>query len=181
MLTTARLHLRPTDPSDLPFVFDLHSLPESDEFNTLGIPENIKVTEAHLNEWHKAHQADKIKSYVFVIEKKETSIPIGLFGLNLGKEKYKNAEVWYLIHPTFWRQGFATEALSAILDFGFDQLILHRIEAGCAIENIGSIKVLEKVGMKREGRKRQILPLKTGWSDNFIYAILSTDKRTLVR
>ena len=66
-----------------------------------------------------------------------------------------------------------------MIDYGFDKLNLHRIQAGCAVENTGSIKVLEKVGMKREGRGRQILPLKSGWSDNFEYSILETDKRKL--
>ena len=72
-------------------------------------------------------------------------------------------------------KGYATEALKEILRFGFDQLNLHRIEAGCAVENVASIKVLEKAGMQREGRKRQVLPLKSGWSDNFEYAILAAD------
>jgi len=53
------------------------------------------------------------------------------------------------------------------LDFGFNTLKLHRIEAGCAVNNLGSIKVLEKVGMLYEGRERKTLPLKSGWSDNF--------------
>ena len=103
---------------------------------------------------------------------------MGLFGLKIGQQKYKRAEVWYKIHSDYWRKGYATEALKAIIDFGFDALKLHRIEAGCAVENIGSIKVLEKSGMLREGRLRQILPLKTGWSDNFQYSILETDKRS---
>ena len=50
-------------------------------------------------------------------------------------------------------------------------------EAGTAVENIGSIRVLEKAGMTREGQKRKVLPLKKGWSDNYIYAILEDDKR----
>jgi RimJ/RimL family protein N-acetyltransferase len=50
-----------------------------------------------------------------------------------------------------------------IFDFGFNTLKL-RISAGCAIENIGSFKVLEKAGMIREGHSRQLIPLKTGWS-----------------
>jgi RimJ/RimL family protein N-acetyltransferase len=66
-----------------------------------------------------------------------------------------------------------------MIDFGFDELNLHRLQAGCAVENVRSIKVLEKVGMIREGRGRQILPLKSGWSDNFEYSILETDKRKL--
>ena len=78
-----------------------------------------------------------------------------MFGLKLGSKKYKNAEVWYKIHPDFWRQGYATESLRAVIEYGFETLKLHRIEAGCAVNNLGSITVLEKAGMTREGRGRQ--------------------------
>lgn len=49
-------------------------------------------------------------------------------------------------------KGYAIAALNNILDFGFDILNLQRIQAGSAVGNIGSIKVLEKAGMMREGR-----------------------------
>lgn len=102
---------------------------------------------------------------------------IGLIGINLGKEHYKNAEVWFQYDYQFWNKGYATESLRKIIAFGFEHLKLHRIEAGCAVENTGSISVLEKVGMLREAHTRKLLPLKTGWSDNYGYAILSTDER----
>jgi [ribosomal protein S5]-alanine N-acetyltransferase len=54
-------------------------------------------------------------------------------------------------------------------------LRLHRIEAGCAVENIPSIKVLEKAGMTREGLKRKKLPIRGEWKDNYFYAILEED------
>jgi ribosomal-protein-alanine N-acetyltransferase len=85
--------------------------------------------------------------------------------------------VWYTVHPKHWGKGIATEALNLMLDLGFDHLKLHRIQAGCAVGNLGSIKVLEKVGMIKEGRGRQILPLSTGWSDNYEYSILESDPR----
>lgn len=93
----------------------------------------------------------------------------------LGKANFKNAEVWHKILPEHWQQGFATEALTQLLNFGFTDLRLHRIEAGCAVENSASIKVLEKVGMTREGCKRKVLPIRGNWVDNYFYAILDTD------
>lgn len=109
------------------------------------------------------------------MELKDSNQFIGLIGINLGKEKYRNAEVWFKLHPNFWNRGFATEALQRLLTFGFEDLKLHRIEAGCAVGNLGSISVLEKVGMKREAHTRKLLPLKSGWSDNYGYAILEGD------
>ena len=95
----------------------------------------------------------------------------------MGNVKFQNGEVWFKLHPDFWGKGYGTEALKLILDFAFGDLNLHRVEAGCAVDNVGSARVLEKAGMIKEGRKRKVLPLKTGWSDNFEYAILDTDSR----
>ena len=69
----------------------------------------------------------------------------------------------------------AYEALNKLLDFGFNDMRLHRIEAGCAVENIASSKVLEKVGMTKEGMKRKKLPIRGEWKDNYFYAILEED------
>ena len=177
-IETERIRLRLIDRSDLDSIHTLHSLPETDKFNALGIPNSIEETKAIIEPWIKQNQSEVIKNYTFAIDNKSNGKFMGLFGLKIGHQKYKRAEVWYKIHSDYWKKGYATEALKAIIDFGFDALKLHRIEAGCAVENIGSIKVLEKSGMLREGRLRQILPLKSGWSDNFQYSILETDERS---
>ncbi|WP_124981322.1 GNAT family N-acetyltransferase [Nonlabens xiamenensis] len=175
-ITTERLKLRLIDWSDLNSIHQLHALPATDEFNTLGIPKNIEETKRIIEPWIAENKLVNLKNYTFAIENKSGDF-IGLFGLKLGKEKYRRAEVWYKIHADYWKQGFATESLVAVINFGFDDLKLHRIEAGCAVGNMGSIRVLEKAGMIKEGRLRQVLPLKSGWSDNFEYSILETDKR----
>ena len=174
-LNTERLKLVEISFADLENIHELHSFPETDKYNTLGIPETIQVTEKLLTDWLVLQKATPRQSYIFCMNTMETKAFIGLIAITLGKANYKTAEVWYKLHPNFWGKGFATEALNKILKFGITDLNLHRIEAGCAVENIASIKVLEKAGMKREGRKREVLPLKNNWSDNFFYAILDSD------
>ncbi len=176
-ILTERLKLRLIELSDLDSIHNLHSLPETDEYNALGIPKDIEETKSIIESWIAENKLEEIKNFTFAIENKSNEKFIGLFGLKLGSKKYNNGEVWYKINSDFWKQGFATEALKGVIDFGFITLQLHRIKAGCAVDNLGSIKVLEKAGMIREGRGRQVLPLKSGWSDNFEYAILETDKR----
>lgn len=176
-MQTERLTLRLIDYSDLESIHELHMLSETDQFNTLGIPESIEETKAIIERWIADTKLGEIKNYTFAIEDRLDSRFIGLFGLKLGDEKYRQGEVWYKIHVNHWKKGYATEALIAVIEFGFGSLRLHRIVAGCAIENMGSIRVLEKAGMLREGRGRQVLPLKSGWSDNFTYSILDTDER----
>lgn len=174
-LYTQRLKLLEITLADLDNIHHLHSRPETVEFNTLGIPANIKTTKRLLHEWLTQQNAEPRNSYIFCMFLLDSDQFVGLCALVLGKENYNIAEVWYKILPVYWRQGFTTEALHKILTFGFTNLHLHRIEAGCAVDNIASIKVLEKVGMIREGRKRKVLPIRGTWSDNYIYAILKTD------
>jgi len=54
---------------------------------------------------------------------------------------------------------------------------LHKVEAGVATGNVKSIRVLEKVGMTREGLRRKILPIRGEWIDHYHYAIVESDKR----
>lgn len=174
-LKTSHLKIIELAADDLESIHHLHSLPEIDQYNTLGIPATIQITENILNEWLDLQKKIPRISHILCIKKITDNQFIGLIGLTLGKKSYKIAEVWYKILPSFWGRGVATEALKGILKFGFSDLRLHRIEAGCAVENIASYKILEKAGMIREGQKRRILPLKDQWSDNYIYGILDTD------
>lgn len=178
-LLTKRTRLRFIKISDLDSIHKLHSFPETDRYNTLGIPKNIEETRAVIKPWIAENKLNEIRNFTFAIENNVNKQFIGLFGLQLGQYKYKLAEVWYKILPDHWNKGIATEVLGRMVDFGFGELKLHRIQAGCAVENLSSIKVLEKNGFRYEGRRRKILPLKSGWVDNYEYAILETDERKL--
>ena len=174
-ILTNRLTIRPISLADLDHVHELHSLAETDEYNTLGIPDSLQTTEKIVAEWVEAQTKTPQTSYVFCIEHTDKKQFIGLVALNIGKPNFHVAEVWYKLHVKHWRQGYATEALTKLLDFGFNDLSLHRIEAGCAVENKASSNVLEKVGMTKEGMKRQNLPIRGEWKDSYFYAILEED------
>ncbi|MEO5943597.1 MAG: GNAT family protein [Ferruginibacter sp.] len=174
-LRTERLLIKDLSMDYLDEIHQLHSFPEIDEFNTLGIPETIEATKNLILDWLEKQGAQPRISYVFCIKLIETNKFIGLLGLNIGKPDYKIAEVWYKTHPDYWKTGYTTEALLEILKFGFHTLKLHRIEAGCAVGNLASIRVLEKAGMTNEGRKREILPIRGKWVDNYFYSILENE------
>ncbi len=175
MLESKRLHIRELSLADLENIHQLHSLPETDEFNTLGIPKDIQTTEKIVEEWLILQNHSPRNSFIFCIDKKEENEFVGLIALNLGKSNYKTAEVWFKVHKDHWRQGYTTEALKRVLEFGFIDLKLHRIEAGCAVENIASSKTLERAGFVREGMKRKKLPIRGEWKDNYFYGILEED------
>ena len=174
-LQTSRLLLSSISAEDVKEVHELLSLAETDRYNTLGIPGNIGVTQKIVHDWLATQNASAPTNYVFRLDLIYIEEFIGLIALNMGKPSYKTAEVWFKTHPAQWSKGYTTEALRKILEFGFNELGLHRIEAGCAVENTASAKVLEKAGMTREGLKRKKLPIRGEWKDNFFYGILEED------
>ncbi|MFT3912209.1 MAG: GNAT family protein [Ferruginibacter sp.] len=174
-LRTQRLLITSISLDYLNEIHRLHSFPEVDEFNTLGIPESVEATKRIILEWLIKQEAQPRMLYVCCIKLIETNEFIGLIALNIGKPHYRIAEVWYKTDPAYWGKGYTTEALREILKLGFEKLKLHRIEAGCAVGNLASIRVLEKAGMTREGRKRAILPIRGEWVDNYFYSILETE------
>ncbi|MGD6992015.1 GNAT family N-acetyltransferase [Sutcliffiella horikoshii] len=97
---------------------------------------------------------------------------IGAGELNIRDFTNKVGEVAYIVNPDYWGKGVATEVATLLIDFGFEELKLHRIYATCDPRNIGSSKVLEKVGMTKEGRIREDLLIKDGWRDSLLYSIL---------
>lgn len=177
VLTSDRLKLRFLKKTDLQNMHDLSSIPAVEKYNTLGVPEDISVTKAILKDRISDNKRKNTQYMTFAIIEKSTNQFIGIFGIVFGTEKYNKAELWYKFHPDSWNKGFATEAANAALDYCFDERDLHRVEAGCAVENLASVRVIEKIGMKHEGVARQILPLESGWSDGHSFAILNTDKR----
>ena len=110
--------------------------------------------------------------FVFAIVATANDKMIGAGEMNIRDFANKTGELGYIVNPNYWGRGIATEVARLVIQFGFEKLNLHRIYATCAPQNIGSQKVLEKIGMGREGRLRENLLLKEGWRDSLIYSVL---------
>lgn len=102
---------------------------------------------------------------------------IGNCGIRKATAEAWEAELGYEIDPRHWGRGYATEAARRMLGFAFDNLELHRVWASCIAENVASARVLEKLGMRREGHLRQNQWLKGHWHDSYVYAILEQEWR----
>ena len=100
----------------------------------------------------------------------------GAVGLNIAVTHWR-AELGYWIGVPFWRMGFATEAASAVLAFGFQNLRLHRIHAHHFSGNTASQRVLEKIGMRHEGRSREHIRKWDRFIDVENYGILAEEFR----
>lgn len=110
--------------------------------------------------------------FVFAIILKGNGNMIGSAEFIIQDYSNKIGEIGYIINPDYWGMGYATEAAKLIIEFSFTNFNLHRIYATCDPRNVASSKVLEKIGMTKEGRMREDLLIKDGWRDSLLYSIL---------
>ena len=113
--------------------------------------------------------------YDFAIVKKLDKKLIGSCGINVVDAVNKESMVGYILNRKYWNQGYVTEAARAVVAFGFEQMNLHRIIASCDPENTGSYRVMENIGMQREGHLRQEKMFKGVWRDFLLYSILENE------
>ncbi|MCC7358486.1 MAG: GNAT family N-acetyltransferase [Anaerolineales bacterium] len=124
--------------------------------------------------WFLAQQAATPRDkYQFAVTLKDTGELIGNCGVRRTAPGALEADLGYELAPAYWGKGYATEAARAVLAFGFAALGAHRLEAQCVADNIASARVLEKIGMRLEGRLRDKEYFKGCWWDRLIYAALA--------
>lgn len=98
---------------------------------------------------------------------------IGTIGLwRLIKEHFR-AEIGYMLMPGYWKKGFAKEAVLRVIQFGFDQLNLHSIEAHIDSKNLASASLLERTGFIREAYFKEDFFFNGAFEDTAIYSLLS--------
>lgn len=98
---------------------------------------------------------------------------IGALGYVQVWQEHMRCEVGYALSKHHWNKGYATEALKAFIRYNFDTVLMHRIEARCIQENIGSYRVMEKAGMQFEGVLREQLFIKGKFRNMRLYSVLN--------
>ena len=172
---TERLTLRPFVADD---AFDVERLAGMREVadTTLNIPHPYPHGGAA--EWIRLHAPAWIDgtSATFAIVGQKTSALVGAISLVI-KREHRRAELGYWIALDCWGRGYATEASQRMIDFGFSDLGLHRIEAHHFLRNPASGRVMEKIGMKREGVVRDHVVKWDRFESLAIYSILEPEWR----
>lgn len=172
-LQTSRLILRPFELTDAPGVQNLAGAREI-AFNTGAVSHPYE--DGMAEKWISTHQEkfEQGKLVNFAIVKKETIELCGAIGLTINNKNY-NAELGYWIGVPYWGQGYGTEAASKAIAYGFESLNLHRIYASHLTRNPASGRVLQKIGMTREGCLRQHIKHWGIYEDYAMYGILATE------
>ena len=138
----------------------------------LGKPER-----KHYMEQVRQHQEgmERGNTYPFGIFSKDGALLGSVSLMDLSRGVFQNAYLGYRLFSQHWRQGFGKEAVAAVLDIGFKDLGLHRIEAGIMPNNRRSIALAKSLGFRKEGLSRGRLFLRGQWRDMALYVILSED------
>ena len=172
-LETERLILRPLEENDFEAVHAYASVAENVQFMVWGPNEELHTKAFILQAIMKSKEIP-CNNYQYAAVLKSGGKLIGACNIAISSED--EAEIGWILHRNYWKQGFGTEMGNRILEFGFGELGLHRIIAHCDTENYGSYRVMERIGMRREGCFLEGRPANKfsdkKYGDEYSYAIL---------
>jgi ribosomal-protein-alanine N-acetyltransferase len=173
-LNTERLIIRPLSESDAPDIYK--NVKEYDIAKwAINIPHPYPKDGAIKYIKQTKELMKKGLSYELAIQIESTKEVLGVISLMKVDRRHKNAELGYWVGKKFWNRGIATEAVSKVMEFGFQMLNLERIYAKCFHNNEASRKVMEKVGMKLEGKFRHEVFKENKFIDTLYYGILKEE------
>lgn len=174
-LETSRLILRGLRASDAEATFATYSDAETMEFYG-RLPHQSLEESSELLQWI-AERYEQRLSIRWGITLRGSDEVIGSCGLFLFDEEYRRATTGYELRRAYWRQGVMTEAMRALLGFGFDEMGLHRIEAVVDDVNERSKGLLRKLGFSFEGTLRQRFWFRGRYLDEHYFGLLRDEWR----
>jgi RimJ/RimL family protein N-acetyltransferase len=180
-ITTERLHLRPFAPDDLDAIVAIHGDPDVVRYvpwDVRGRDELRDVLASKTQRTILAREGDGLNLAAVLAD---TGDLIGDMSLMWRSEEHRSAELGYLFNAAHAGHGYATEASRALLRLGFEELGLHRIFGRLDARNPASARVLERLGMRREGHFVENEWIKGEWADELLYAMLDREWQALTR
>ncbi|AEA59916.1 GNAT family N-acetyltransferase [Burkholderia gladioli] len=174
-ITTRRLRLRPMREDDWRAGFALWS--DADAMRYFSFPPMTDPAQAIERTSRLAARSANGEDLVCVLELLATGEPIGDCSLFDHDAQCRRAQIGFSLQRRCWRNGYMTEAGSALLDHAFDTLGLRRLEADIDPRNEASARVLERLGFVREGLLRERWQVGDEVSDSAIYGLLARDPR----
>ncbi len=172
-IVTERLLLTPLALEDADALFAYRSLPEVTRFQTWE-----PTAPGDAAEFVRALAGVEFDTpdtwFQLGIRDRESGRLIGDLGVRF-LEDGRQVEIGFTLDPAFQGRGLATEAVTALLDHLFGSLGKHRVIASVDPRNEASIRLLERVGMRREAHFRESLPFKGEWADDVVFAMLASE------
>jgi [ribosomal protein S5]-alanine N-acetyltransferase len=170
VLNSNRLLLRKPVAADKESFFEIRGRRETMQYIPRPLAKSVEDAEAVINMINGF--TDRNERINWAIEEVSSRAMIGMIGyVNFRPDSYRG-EVGYVLHHQFCGRGYASEALKTVLDYGFNQLGLHSVEAIIRPENERSIKLVEKLGFVREGYFRDYIFHEGSFYDEAIYSLI---------
>lgn len=173
MIETDRLVLRRMKVSDYADMYEYSRSDLVTKYLLWNSHPDARYTRDYLGYIQSQYRAGEF--YDWAVIHKETGKMIGTCGFARLDFENNSAEIGYVLNPDFWRKGYATEAVKRVINFGFHDLNLHRIEARYIVGNEVSRRVMEKCGMVFEGIHKSSLYVKDKYVSVGYCAITSDD------
>jgi ribosomal-protein-alanine N-acetyltransferase len=158
VLTTQRLVLRELRPSDAAAVLVFRGDPIVQKYDDPIIHSEAEAR-VFIDELHHEYVAQE--GINWAVTRLDSDLVVAIFSLHHWSRHHRRAEAGYGLAHAYWGQGIASEALAAIVRFGFEQLDLNRVYAQTIADNHESVRLLERLGFRREGTFR-----KHSWEDD---------------
>lgn len=170
-LTTNRLVLRQITAEDAPELFIQRTDERVMKYVERPRPKDINDTITFINTITDLRDKNEIITWGITLKENPKLIGTVVY-LNFKKEHYR-AEFGYALHPDYWRKGIMDEVAKAVIDYGFNVMKLHSIEANINPENIASQKLLEKHKFVREAYFKENFFWQGKFLDSAIYSLLN--------
>ena len=173
VIETSRLLLRQISPLDVDNIFEYAS--DTDVTPFVIFETHITKEDSLSFIQFACEEFEKQSSIIWAILLKSENKMIGTIDLRNYNSIHRCGEVGYVIGKQYWNKGFVSEAMKAVIDYGFGELNLNRIESHCEHENTGSWHVMENCGMKYEGTLREKVFIKNRFRSMKMYSILKSE------
>ena len=172
-----RLIIRPLGPSDLTRHFELFSNPDVVRY-LYEEPMDLEEARAHLSRRSITDLPVEGSWINFGVEVQGNGVLVGELGLGLISAEHAHCEIGYVFDPAFAGHGYATEGAALMVELAFSVLGVHRVSGRLDARNVSSARVLERLGMRREGHHVENEFVKAEWTDELVYAVLDSEWRT---
>lgn len=170
-LDTRGLHLRRVRLSDADALFTILSDPESMKYwSTPPISDHSEAIKVLREDLESDAQGNSI---CWAVTRQDTGEMIGKCILFQFSPANRRAEIGFILNRDYWRQGLMQQALEAVINFAFNDLNLHRLEADVDPDNAGSLGILAKFGFEREGLFRDRWLVGQNWVDSVMLGLLN--------
>lgn len=173
ILETERLIIRPINIDNKNEIFEYRSDAETNKYQG-WIPKTIDDVETFIGKISK-QMNEPGTWFQFVIIEKETQKVVGDLGIHFFDSENKQVEIGCTLNKKFQNKGYATESVKRVIDYLFKELNKHRIITSIDPNNENSIRLVERIGFRKEAHFVESLFINGKWVDDLIYALIEKD------